>query len=329
MTQHRLTPVTEACVVCRSETATLELRGRDLRHGLGDVFEVVKCQGCGLVRTSPRLDDLSAYYPESYQNHAAREGMAERVSVGVLKRSLSSKGLLGRSLTRLFAAADLGGSLESGESLLDVGSGSGHVVRALRSAGIDAWGLEPSERAVETARQAGLETVVLGVLDESTIKAAEGLRGRTWDVIRFYHTLEHIGDPVAALRYAADLLTSTGHIVIVVPNFNGLGRRVFDNSWDGLELPRHVHHFSRESLASVFSRAGLTLTSLHTVAIPGVLPGSLAAWRRNGRPRREFLASAPVQAALLPLELAAALAGAGEGLVGVGIRSERHPASDV
>src|SRR5690242_10690429 len=44
------------------------LRGRDRWHGIDGEFEVVRCAGCGLAGTVPRLDaaELAPYYPADY-----------------------------------------------------------------------------------------------------------------------------------------------------------------------------------------------------------------------------------------------------------------------
>jgi 2-polyprenyl-3-methyl-5-hydroxy-6-metoxy-1,4-benzoquinol methylase len=314
-----MTPDPVQCVLCGSLESRRSLTSRDLRHGLEGVFEVVICRVCGLARTEPRIDDPESWYPTGYQNHEARVGLADRVSLALLHRSLAG-GIPSRTIRRLLATTDAGGELGPGSSVLDVGAGSGHFVGVLQAAGIDACGIEPSARAVAVGQGAGISDLFEGVLDERSL-AVHGLTSRRWDVIRFYHTLEHTQDPVRTLQVAARLLTPNGRVVVVVPNFGGLGRRLFRAEWDGLELPRHVHHFTRAALSAVFSEAGLDVTSAHTVAVPGVLAGSLAVWRRGSQARRGWVASPAVQALLLPLEFGFSFARLGEGLLLTGTRA--------
>jgi hypothetical protein len=129
--------------------------------------------------------------------------------------------------------------------------------------------------------------------------------------------LEHVPDPVDALRRVRALLARGGRVVIGVPNFGSLGRRVFGASWDGLELPRHLHHFTRISLGLALAEAHLEASSMRTVALFGVLPASIDAATTSGRRQRGWGRSVPLRAVLYPLELAIAAAGGGDGLVAV------------
>ena len=47
----------------------LVITGRDRLHELPGEFRVVRCRGCGLMRTDPRptLDGIDFYYPADYR----------------------------------------------------------------------------------------------------------------------------------------------------------------------------------------------------------------------------------------------------------------------
>ena len=135
--------------------------------------------------------------------------------------------------------------------------------------------------------------------------------------MRLYQTLEHMPDPVDALSRARELLAPGGRVVIGVPNFGALDRRLFGASWDGLELPRHLYHFTRASLRNVLTTAGLATDSIRTVALFGLLPASLDARTAGGERQRGWGRSVPLRAALYPIELLTAAGGGGDGLIAV------------
>jgi SAM-dependent methyltransferase len=296
------------------------LTGRDRRHGVEGEFRVVACTGCGLARTDPVPEDLAAVYPEDeYANYGVRTDLPSRVFGAVMRGCAAGRWPrpLARGAIWLTPAAALGGPLPSGARVLDVGAGSGHAVAAMRAAGLDAHGMEPSARAVETARAAGLDTVRHGGFEDAELGAAE------WDLIRFWHTLEHLREPVGALRRAHAALRPGGRVVVGVPNIGGAGGRAFRAAWDGLELPRHLHHFTPATLRRALAAAGFGGVRARTVAIMGVLAGSIdAATRRDDR-QRARAGSTVVQLALHPVELALAAAGAGDGLLAVGTAGAR------
>jgi len=45
-------------------------------------------------------------------------------------------------------------------------------------------------------------------------------------------------------------------VIVEVPNAGGLGARLFGRAWSGLELPRHLSHFTPETLERTVRKAG-------------------------------------------------------------------------
>src|SRR5215204_1260775 len=143
--------------------------------------------------------------------------------------------------------------------LADVGSGKGHFLDAARRAGWTVLGIEVSEAAAEEARRRyDLTTTVADWADAE----ASG----PFDAITFWHVLEHLPDPVAALRRAHTLLAPGGVVVVGVPNLASWQARVFGDAWLHLDIPRHIVHFTPETLAMVLSRAGFVVDHVDTVA---------------------------------------------------------------
>jgi 2-polyprenyl-3-methyl-5-hydroxy-6-metoxy-1,4-benzoquinol methylase len=304
------------CDGCASNGWKVLFHATDHREGLGGTFALVECTTCGLVRTEPRPGDVSAWYPASYANHAARPSATVRAinaALGYCGRPRRHD-WLAAALGQLVPNAVLGPRLDLGTRILDVGAGTGGAVAAIRAQGHDAWGLEPSASAVAVAHAQGRETVRQGTLDDSDLTA------QRWDLIRFTHVLEHVPSPVTTLRTARALLNPGGRIVILVPNFGGAGRQMFGRSWDGLEVPRHLHHFTRRSMARVLDAAELTISSMRSTALLGVSPASIDAWTCKGQRQRGWGRLLVVRVAFYPLDLAVAAVGLGDGLLVVATR---------
>lgn len=309
-TQHDTAAI--RCAVCAGSAGPALMRVRDRRHGIAGEYDLVRCTGCGQVRTAPWPADLaSAYPPGDYMNHTARTDPASRLFMRVMERTATQpRTRAARAALALVPAADLGGPLPAGARVLDVGCGTGHAVAAMRAAGLDAHGIEPDPESVRIANEAGLDTVTLGTLDEDGPAA-----GQRWDVVRFWHTLEHTPTPLQALARARQALVPGGRVVVGVPNFGGAGRRVFRGRWDGLEIPRHLHHFERASLTGLLQRAGLVVDRARTVAILGVTAGSLDGATRRGTTQRSGPLWSALQLAAHPLELGLGAVGAGDALL--------------
>ena len=58
------------------------------------------------------------------------------------------------------------------------------------------------------------------------------------------------------------MLSTTGRLVIQVPNVDSLQCRVFGPRWYGLDVPRHLIDYSRHSLIGLLDRHGFAVDRL-------------------------------------------------------------------
>jgi 2-polyprenyl-3-methyl-5-hydroxy-6-metoxy-1,4-benzoquinol methylase len=141
--------------------------------------------------------------------------------------------------------------------LLDVGCGSGELLKGMHQLGWQPEGVDFDLQAVRNARAKGLK-VHLGSLAEQ--KFAD----HTFDAVIMSHLIEHVPDPRALLRECYRLLKPAGHLVIVTPNANSWAHRLYGANWRGLEPPRHLHVFAPGSLKAVLQQTGFQKVQLST-----------------------------------------------------------------
>jgi SAM-dependent methyltransferase len=140
-----------------------------------------------------------------------------------------------------------------GVSLLDVGCGDASLLKYLQRR--TAWklkGVEPNPRVAAAVRAAGLD-VDCGALEEM------GYPGESFDAVTLTHVLEHVEAPGALLREIFRILKPGGMLLTETPNLEALDRGVFGRFWWGYHLPRHLWHFTPETLAQLAAGAGFTL----------------------------------------------------------------------
>ncbi len=303
------------CPICGMTGGATVLTAHDHRRGMPGEFRVVECASCHLCRTDPWPDDPGAWYPDEYPQHGAGESITARASRTALARAGQSGGRVARALGVAIPEAETGGPMRPGMKVLDVGAGTGGAVMAFRDAGHEAWGVEPSARAVEVARSRGNRWVLNGSLD--ALLHDGDLPDGPWDVVRMSQVLEHVPDPLATLGSIRDLLAPGGRLIVGVPNIRSLAARATRGSWDGLEMPRHLVHYDRDSLRWVLALAGLRVTSLRTTPLMGVLPGSVDARTAGGQRQRGWGDALPVRLLAYPLEWGLGLLGQGDGLLAV------------
>lgn len=132
--------------------------------------------------------------------------------------------------------------------VLEVGCGSGALLRRLRDLG---WTVEGQDVDPNAASIADDDIVVhLGDLN------ALALPSESYDAVVMNHVIEHVHAPVELLRECFRLTKPGGILVITTPNINSYGHRIFGDAWVGLDPPRHLHIFSTKSLMNLVSSAG-------------------------------------------------------------------------
>ena len=190
------------------------------------------CDGCGAATTFPPPDDaeLRTAYAGFYRPASGRfSGGADRL----LRRT---RGLLAQRLDRRSPPGPI----------LDVGSGEGALLDALVARGRTAVGLERGEQAAHAGAE--VKPVELVDFDE---------RPGTWAAVVFWHSLEHLREPRAAVTHAAWLLAPDGIVVVAVPNLSSWQARCLGSRWLALDLPRHLVHLPAAALLDGLRECGL------------------------------------------------------------------------
>ncbi|HVS28472.1 MAG TPA: class I SAM-dependent methyltransferase [Solirubrobacteraceae bacterium] len=218
-------------------------QARAAEPSLTQSFGLLRCERCGsAVTDGPPLEEL--HDSGAYASPAPRGATA----AAALLRAFDRRRL------RLVARA-----LPPPARLLDVGAGRGRFVSSARAAGYEAGGIEPSERGIRAAADAGVE------LTQATIGDADFAPG-SLDVITLWHVLEHVEDPNPALERIARWLRPGGALLVGVPNLASLQARLGGERWYHLDVPRHRTHFTPAGLRTLLRHHGFeTQRSSHVL----------------------------------------------------------------
>ena len=144
--------------------------------------------------------------------------------------------------------------------LLDVGCGNGIFLATMKELGWEVAGVEPDRQAARVAREQFGLNVHVGTLEEA------GFADGTFDAITMSHVVEHLADPISALRECWRVLRKGGRLVVTTPNIESLGHRLYGKAWIGLDPPRHLFLFSPPTLRTCIERSGLQVLELRTTA---------------------------------------------------------------
>ncbi len=275
-----------ACDYCGSREADPLITGRDRAHGLPGDFTVVLCRQCGLARTNPRptVQSMVAAYPIGYDPHQPDDSKPYPPT-GLLRWALTNlrgyplgrrSSAVVRALLAPAAFLKLTGRrsqkylpMTGNGRLLDFGCGAGNMVASMAAAGWKAEGIDSSPEAVRTGRARGL-AVHEGTLPGLTLP--EG----SFDVVTLWHSLEHVPSPKATLEAVRHLVVPGGRVLVAVPRLDSLDARWFGPCWWGLDVPRHLTHFTEATLRRHLEAVGLEVERVHAFRRPQVLRHSLS-----------------------------------------------------
>jgi SAM-dependent methyltransferase len=289
------------CCVCGAPGESLYEDVNDRLFGAPGMWNLKRCPNpaCGLLWLDPMPleDDIAKAYRSYYTHGGATplpNSFVRRIYAEVRKGYLESKygyrcirrNRLGRLLALLLylhpprrRSIDLSvfylKSQPNGR-LLEVGCGDGSTLELLKEFGWRAEGVDFDAAAVERARKRGL-VVHLGTL------AGQKLPENSFDAIVARHFIEHVPDPIEVLRECRRLLRPGGLLVLVTPNARSLGHRFYLANWRGLEPPRHLHVFTRCSLAAACSQADFSLSSCRSVVRANTILLESRMLRRMGK----------------------------------------------
>lgn len=266
------------CPVCkRTEfTPLLSCVDHTVSH---ETFQLHSCTACGFVMTNPRPDknDLPKYYQsETYISHSNKSANAIDFLYKVARRfTLKWKLRLVRQQ-----------SLQTPQSLLDVGCGTGGFLQQCNKRGMQVTGVEPSPIARDHARPEIKSKIV------DSLNNVEG----QFDAITLWHVLEHISDLNETVENLKTHLNENGTIFIAVPNLNSSDAITYRESWAAYDVPRHLWHFSKQTMALLLHHHGLRLIKTLPMKLDAYYVSMLSEKYRNPRGGLSNLRGAILQA---------------------------------
>ena len=250
MTAEQEPPLVEtevvACQRCGSDAHAVVGTARDFELSTcRNEFTFVRCRSCGLVylKERPTAAMLSVIYPDTYTPYQYEQYLSRGV------RFLREKAI--KKKVRWLA------SLVPADALIvDVGCGSGDLLRELKQFGPRSWrlvGVDFSAAAVANLERFGIEG------RQGRFEQLEW-EGRAPDLVIMAQVIEHLADPFAAMRRACELLPPGGSFVIETPALDGWDARLFRRRyWGGWQVPRHWTLFDAPILEDSLERAGFTI----------------------------------------------------------------------
>ncbi len=242
------------CPVCGHMGAQQWLRAPDRLHGRQENYTLARCPACSLVWLSnpPKPSEMHLHYTEAYHKLISAGGENSPHRWRARKAALAPHKRSG--------------------ALLDMGCSSGAFLESLKGESWQLYGIEMSAEGAKTAEAKSGAHVFVGDVLEAPFPP------ESFDVITCFDVLEHVYEPRRVMIKVEEWLKPGGIFYVLVPNIDSAEARVFGSYWHGLELPRHLFHYSPTSLRNLAKTAGLSEISLVTRRNPAVGTSLRYAW---------------------------------------------------
>lgn len=237
------------CPICKDKNFTKLFECKDYVAS-GENFGIVKCTNCTHEFTNPRPaeNECGVYYQSNnYISHSGTDksklGFTYKIYDIVRNYSIGLKmGVIKK--------------YQSTGELLDLGCGLGYFLNGAKQEGsFSCQGADISEEAIKYVK----DNFNIEVKKDSELKSFK--KGQ-FNVITQWHVLEHVyrlEDRLKELKY---LLADNGTMFIAVPNSNSWDAKHYKKHWDGYDVPRHIHHFNKESIGKLFAHNGFEVITM-------------------------------------------------------------------
>ena len=262
----------DACPVCESTQFGTHLQVKDwmITH---ESFTIQKCNSCGFHFTNPipNEETIGSYYKsEEYVSHSStNKGLVNKLYNLVRNLTLDHKVSLIRSYSK-------------GNSVLDIGSGTGHFLNACVKEGLFVQGLEPDVDARNFAK----EHFDLNLQELDTLKAIET---NSKDVITMWHVLEHVYHLKRDVAEMVRVMKDNGTLFIAVPNMDSYDAKVYKEYWAAYDVPRHLYHFQENTIKQLFSQFGLECVKIVPMKFDAYYVSMLSEKYKGGNIVKAFL----------------------------------------
>lgn len=252
-----MTTSTFTCGICGSTEQSATEVFPETMFQTKESFRYHRCAACSCVQIAEIPSDISAYYPDNYYSFAPASDSASERLKGRMRDLLTLFGpewLFGgqdwwhqgdlRSVRRASASTR--------DAILDLGCGSGRLLRSLAGVGYQ--------------RLTGVDPFIAGDIDEAGYRVLkreyDAIEGQ-YDLVMMHHSLEHMADQQQVASRMFDLTRPGGRMLIRIPTIDCQAYENYGGNWIQIDPPRHFFLHSRRSICQLVEQAGFRVVDIY------------------------------------------------------------------
>ncbi|MCB0515459.1 MAG: class I SAM-dependent methyltransferase [Chitinophagales bacterium] len=240
--------VYKECPVCARADIQFLLKTKDYFKS-HETFEVWQCNTCNLKFTQaiPNERDIIPYYAsENYISHSdTQKGWINKLYHWVRNYMLGQK----------YAWIKAVNIADTPKTILDIGAGTGYFANFMQQKSWEITTVEPDEQAATAMFQK------FGIKPYNNEQFYAGkLPEAHFQLISMWHVLEHVHRLDECLVQVSRLLHNGGFFITAMPNHTSYDAEYFKEFWAAWDVPRHLYHFSPESVETLAEKHGFSVT---------------------------------------------------------------------
>jgi 2-polyprenyl-3-methyl-5-hydroxy-6-metoxy-1,4-benzoquinol methylase len=247
--------ILNSCPNCNGDSSLLFKTKDYNRKIINDFFSYRKCRKCSLIFLSNIPSNLGDFYKEDYYE-------------------IPSKDKLINTANKINYQVEMIKKYTPNGKLLDIGAAFGVFAYKAKSLGFEVSAIEMSKLCCKYLSDEVGVKVFQGDKPEVILPTLEG-----FDVITFWHNIEHLLEPWKVLEEAAKKINSKGTILIATPNPDSFAFRLLGRFWPHIDSPRHIHLIPEYLLTVKMKSLGFDLV-MKTTNDKGGLSWNRFSWQR-------------------------------------------------
>ena len=215
-------------------------------------YNIDICQACGYAFVNPRpsFDFLMNYYRTSGHEPGGIENATNAITLNSILSSESRDPNSTVDAKRMFRSVKSLYKKEGDLNFLDVGCGYGFFSKEALENGFRVYALELAELERNIAKQMTGVDAVASSFEDFTADP------NYFSVILMSQILEHVLDVNEWIEKAHNLLQSRGILIIALPNFGSIFRKILQENEPFITPPTHLNFFNNKSLTLLLEKHG-------------------------------------------------------------------------
>lgn len=260
------------CKICGNTEKNKLHTIREMHFGLKEEFQYLECNSCGCLQLLDIPSDLSVYYPTNYysfNNHNPKSKWKKLREKYKVQYWMNHSSIWGRILSfrkeklnflKWFENIDINYTT----SILDVGCGSGKLLRQMSDVGFtNLTGVDPF--LTEDLSYNNVNIYKKDIFQLDSLK---------FNVIMLNHSFEHMNNPDIILYKLYSLLEFNGSLFIRIPIASSYAWKHYGINWVQLDAPRHIFLHTINSMKILAEKSGFHIKSILYDSNEGQFTGS-------------------------------------------------------